>query len=255
MPWPCLVDQPRSKILRRFWGVGGGVLAAAVALAERLDLANWRRLRGDNRRQFLAQLRQWRNHILWAEIQGGRPNFPEYKPHWWKAQPLESPLPLFTFMINEKAPKPDNYNTSTLFDLYSPRLISIFREAGIQFETFPAQIIDRKTKKPLDVTYEIFHLLEMAEGIDLEKSDYDVDSPYDTRHLVMADERLYAGKLLFRDREFMDLVLMRADLKHELDQANITGCRYTLVEEYVVGKLAWEQYVQNAVAEQERKSK
>jgi hypothetical protein len=204
---------------------------------------------------FKSATLSWRNHILWAEIQGGRPNFPEYKPHWWKAQPLESPLPLFTFMINEKAPKPDNYNTSTLFDLYSSRLISIFREAGIQFETFPVQIIDRKTKKPLDVTYEIFHLLEMAEGIDLEKSDYDVDSPYDIRHLVMADERLYTDKLLFRDQKFSNLALMREDLKHELDQVNITGCLYTPVEEYVVGKLAWEQYVQNAVARQEGKSK
>ena len=94
----------------------------------------------------------------------------------------------------------------------------------------------------------------MADGIDLEKSDYDVESPYDIRRLVMTDERMYADRLLFRDREFMDLVLMREDLRHELDQANITGCRYMPVGEYVVGKLAWERYVQNAVAEQMKRS-
>ena len=203
---------------------------------------------------FESSILSWRNHTLWAEIQGGRPSFPEYKPHWWEAKPLESPLPHFTFMINEKAPKPDSYDTGTEFDLYSQRLVSIFRDAGIRFETFPAQIIDRKTKKPLDVTYEIFHLLEMALGIDLEKSDYDIDSPYDIRHLVMADERLYAGKLLFRDSKFIGLVLMREDLKDQLEQAGITGCLYTPVEEYVVGKPAWERYVQNAVTEQKKRS-
>lgn len=111
-------------------------------------------------------------------------------------------------MINEKAPKPDNYFTGTVFDLYTPRLIEVFREAGIRFETFPAEIIDRKTKKQVEVEYNIFHLLEIAEGIDVEKSDYDNDSPYDIRHLVMKDESLHQGKLMFRDQKFQQLVLM-----------------------------------------------
>jgi hypothetical protein len=191
---------------------------------------------------FQSTFLSWRNHTLWAEIQGGRPHFPEYKPDWWAAQPLEMPLPHFTFMINEKAPKPDNYNTGTEFDLYSPRLVNIFREVGIRFETFPAQIIDRKTKKPLDVEYEIFHLLEMAKGIDVEKSDFDIESPYDICHLVMADESFYLGKPLFRDRKFTQLVLIHEQLKQQLEEAGITGCAYTPVGEYVVGKLAWEKY-------------
>lgn len=203
---------------------------------------------------FQAAVLSWRNHTLWAEIQGGRPLFPEYEPNWWKAQPLEQPLPHLTFMINEKAPKPDNYDTGTEFDLYSPRLIAVLREIGIQFETFPAEIIDRKTKKPLEVEYAIFHLLEKAEGIDMEKSDYDVDSPYDIRHLVMTDESLHQGKLLFRDRNFMQLVLMHEQLKTQLDKVGITGCSFTPVEEYVVGELAWQKYVQRAVSKQERKA-
>ena len=145
-------------------------------------------------------------------------------------------------MINEKAPKPDNYNTGTVFDLYSPRLVNILKETGIQFETFPAQIIDRKTKKPLDVEYEIFHLLEMAKGIDEEKSDFDTESPYDIRHLVMADENIYHGRMLFRDQKFIQLVLMHEQLKQQLEQVGISGCTYTPIEEYVVGKLAWEKY-------------
>ncbi|NJN55283.1 MAG: hypothetical protein HC804_11305 [Anaerolineae bacterium] len=198
---------------------------------------------------FQSTFLSWRNHMLWAEIQGGRPHFPEYKPDWWAAQPLESPLPHFTFMMNEKAPKPDNYNTGTEFDLYSPRLIRIFREAGIPYEPFPAYIVDRKSKKPLDVEYEIFHLLEMATGIDVDKSDFDTESPYDIRHLVMSDERFYQGKLLFRDQKFIQLVLMHEHLKQQLERVGITGCAYTPVEEYVVGKLAWEKYAQRLAAD------
>lgn len=203
---------------------------------------------------FESAVLSWRNHTLWAEIEGGRPLFPEYKPDWWQAQPLEQPLPFFTFMINEKAPKPDNYFTGTVFDLYTPRLIEVFREAGIRFETFPAEIIDRKTKKQVEVEYNIFHLLEIAEGIDVEKSDYDNDSPYDIRHLVMKDESLHQGKLMFRDQKFQQLVLMHEQLKARLDQAGITGCSYTTVDEFVVGKLAWEKYAQRLVAEQKGKS-
>jgi hypothetical protein len=78
--------------------------------------------------------------------------------------------------------------------------------------------------------YEIFHLLEMAGGIDLEKSDYDVESPYNIRHLVMANERLYAGKLLFWDRKFWGLVLMREDLKDKLEQRQVkSGTEYRLL--------------------------
>jgi hypothetical protein len=190
----------------------------------------------------------WRNHTLWAEIEGGRPNFPEYKPYWWDAERLVEPLPYFTFMINEKAPKPDNYQTGTEFDLYSPRLINIFREAGIKFETFPARIIDRKSKTPLAVEYEIFHLLEKGMGIDIEKSDFDIDSPYDIRHLVMTEESMLADRLMFRDQKFKQLVLMHEQLKRQVEEVGITGCQYTPIEEYVVGALAWERYAQQVAA-------
>ena len=196
----------------------------------------------------------WRNHTLWAEIQGGRPNFPEYKSDWWEAEPLIEPLPYFTFMINEKAPKPDAYETGTEFDLYSPRLINVFQQAGIKFETFSARIIDRKSKTPLAVEYEIFHLLEKGVGIDVEKSDFDVDSPYDIRHLVMTEESMLANRLMFRDQKFKQLVLMHEQLKQQLDEIGITGCQCTPVEDFVVGELAWKKYAQQLVAEQKGKS-
>jgi hypothetical protein len=198
---------------------------------------------------FESAILTWRNHTLWAEILGGRPLYPEYEPYWWDAQPLVKPLPRFTFMINEKAPKPDNYNTGTEFDLYSPRLIALFREADIRFETFPADIIDRKSKRPLEVEYEIFHLLERAKGIDVGKSDFDVESP-DIRHLVMTDESLHSGKLLFRDQEFLQLALMHEQLKKRLDDAGITGCSYTPIEEFVSGQPAFDKYVQRSYANQ-----
>lgn len=61
----------------------------------------------------------------------------------------------------------DNYFTGTRFDLYSKRLISILRAAGVQFETVPATLVDRKTREPLPVAYEVFHLLEVHPALEV----------------------------------------------------------------------------------------
>jgi hypothetical protein len=171
---------------------------------------------------FEAATIPWNNTLLYAEIQGGRPDFPEYEPHWFLAQPLVKPFPRLTFAIHAKAPKLDNYNTGTEMPLYSIRLINLLREAEVNFETFPITLIARKTKEVLPFHYELFHLLEMYPAIEKQLP----------RGLILTETCLRSKRLLFRAQEQMNLVLIHQDLKEKLEEAGITGCEYTPVQEF-----------------------
>jgi hypothetical protein len=171
---------------------------------------------------FESAIIAWRNSLLFAKLQGGRPDFPEYEPHWFLAQPLVKALPPFTFAIHAKAPKLDNYATGTEMDLYSIRLINLLREAGVKFETFPVTLIARKTKEVLPLHYEIFHLLEMYPAIEKQLP----------RGLILTEACLRSKRLLFRPEEQENLVLIHHDLKEKLEEAEITGCQYTPVQEF-----------------------
>src|SRR5688572_3410536 len=92
----------------------------------------------------------WRNQILQAKPVGATAHYQmRQKPHWWDAEPWVPPPPPLTFAINFKAQLLDNYFTGTLFDLYSGRLIKLLRDAEVQFELFPATIIDQKSHEVL----------------------------------------------------------------------------------------------------------
>jgi len=172
---------------------------------------------------FESAIIPWRNSLLYATIQGGRPDFPEYEPHWYLAQPLIKPLPPLTFAIHARAPKLDNYPTGTIMDLYSIRLINLLHESEVKFETFPVTIIDRKTKEVLPLHYELFHLLEMYPAIEKQLP----------RGLILTEACLRSKRLLFRAKEQMNLVLIHQDLKEKLEEAGIIGCHYTPVQEIV----------------------
>src|SRR5690606_38423756 len=134
-------------------------------------------------------------------------------------------------------------------------LIQLFREADIKFELFPVKLIERKTKEPVELGYEIFHLLENGEGIDEEKSEIQTESPYDIRHLVMREEILRTPRPLFRDKKYAHLTFIHEDLKKQLDEVRITGCLYTPTEEFVTGELAWQRYIERIAAKQAEREK
>lgn len=171
----------------------------------------------------------WRDRILQAEFQGEIPS-PEYQDQWWEDESL-TPPPRLTFAINAEAPLLDNYFTGSLIDLYSVRLISYLREAKVHFESFPATVVDHRTKQLLPVQYEVFHLMEIHPGLDKELSDMD---EFEIRRLVLTEACVQANKPLFRLKESKDIVLIHQDLRTTLDTANITGCRFTAVDEFRV---------------------
>src|SRR6266566_168609 len=95
--------------------------------------------------------RSWRNQVMQAKLRTALPPLDEFDPsaHWWQARPLQHQLPPLTFAVNKRAPLLDNYLTNCIFDLYSAKLIRVLDNLGIQFETFPATLIDYKTEESL----------------------------------------------------------------------------------------------------------
>jgi hypothetical protein len=146
------------------------------------------------------------------------------EPHWWFAQPLRTSLPVMLFSIDKKAPLLDNYQTDRDLDLFSERLITILRAAGVRFETFPANLIDYKTNDIIPVLYEVFHLLESYACADLQHSTDGL--------LTLSEDCLHRGRPFFRLVEAPQIVLIHRDLQATLEAAHVTGCQYTSLSEY-----------------------
>ncbi len=170
----------------------------------------------------------WRNRILQAEIQG---EVPDTAPHWWDGVPLTIPPPHLTFAVSAKGPMLDNYFTGTEFDLYSERLIRLLQEAGVQGETFPATLVDRKTKEPLPVRYEVFHLLEVYPALDVWFATTGL--PLLERIQFNADKLSQHERPFFRAQESNNFVLIHETLKQQFDAAGITGCLYKNIEDLI----------------------
>lgn len=175
---------------------------------------------------FNVDIRAWRNRLLQAEP---RLPLPLYQPHWWRSQPLMAPLPHMTFAVSAKAPMLDNYWTGSIFDLYSTRLIAALCDAGVQYETFSATIVDRKMGAELPVHYEVFHLLEQEPALDMDRSDIDVGV---VRKLVVSSTKLQHQRPFFRVAELRNIVMIRDDIRAAFDALGITGCRYVPIDEY-----------------------
>ena len=176
----------------------------------------------------------WRKSLLYAHIQGGRPTFPEYDPFWWDCVPQRKPFPHFRFLVNARAPRLDNYNTGTEFDLYSARLLSLLHQAEVPFETFPATLVDRKTLQILPDQYETFHLLDESPALDEVRT---VVNSRGIDKLVLTNDFLQSQKPLVRISQYRSMVLIHRKLKQKFDEWKITGCHYTHVDEYSITKL------------------
>jgi hypothetical protein len=175
---------------------------------------------------FRDEIRSWRNRILQAEIQG---TVPDTQPHWWDGVPLTVPPPPLTFAVSAKGPMLDNYFTGTEFDLYSTRLIALLHDAGVQCETFPATLIDRKTKAVLPVAYAVFHLLEVHPALTVYRATS--GPPIIERLELITEKWIIHQRPLFRAQEATDIVLIHTSLHQQLEAVGITGCTYTPVEE------------------------
>ncbi len=139
----------------------------------------------------------------------------ELQAAWIKEAPIES-VPELTLLINTQAPILDNYQTGSNLNLYSAKLRRLIAPKRVQFETFPVKLVDQKTKQPLELDYQWFHLQETRSALE------------DTSFSIP----------LFRVRENGMFVIIHKEFKAELDEAGITGCEYTLLTpEHTLRKL------------------
>ncbi len=170
---------------------------------------------------FSARPIKYRNTSLQAQIIG---EVPVPQPHWWDAQPTQSAIPFMTFTYRSEVALPDNVFTGTTFDIYSPRLIKLIRDRGVNFETFPVRIISTRHEGIIAHDYQIFHLLELDDGLDLKKTLIN--------RQVISLLRSQEPKLLFRDREYSQFVIIHSDLKQEMEWRGITGCSFNPILNY-----------------------
>ena len=86
----------------------------------------------------------WKGELQHAELVES-PWEPLQKPEWWGNIPIPDPRPSFVFRIDSCAPFLDNYATGTKFNIYSEKLISLLKNMGVNFETFPASFFDKRS--------------------------------------------------------------------------------------------------------------
>jgi hypothetical protein len=155
---------------------------------------------------------------------------PTIMPHWWLAEPLTMPLPPIRFAVNADAPLIDNYWTNSLSPLYSARLIRLFHEAGVRYETFPVQLVDERTEAPLAAEYALFHLLERVPAVNEERTLARRQGIF--YYLELNDAARANPRPLFRLSPYIEHVLIHETMRRKLAAAGVTGCDYTPVEQF-----------------------
>jgi hypothetical protein len=148
----------------------------------------------------------------------------------WETKRLDFAFPLLKFSIHHNAKLLDNFVNGTSFNLYSDKLISILRELKIDFDAFPVELVDRKTNKVILEEYFIFHLLESFEVFDKNLSD--ITPTRRIKRLVVSREFEESGKLMVRDKDFRQHIVVHQHFKDTLDNSGVTGCDYISVEEF-----------------------
>src|SRR5262245_17098522 len=211
---------------------------------------------------FSRQMHIWRNRTQIAKPSDRTLRYAgRIEDHWWDAvRVVPRPATALMFFVDARAPMLDNYFTGMEFDLYSSRLVQLMQDAGVQFESLPAALLDRKTRQVLPAQYEVFHLLEKCDVIDEDKSDMgDLSSVIEVtkldrikdaerirdifikglsvNRLVLKELSAKPESMLFRIERRENLVLIHDDLKTILEAAEITGCQYTRTDEFQISPL------------------
>jgi len=175
---------------------------------------------------FKTSLVGWKNSLLQAT-----PNGPlsDYEPWWGQAEPFNSPPKLPLFSISSKAPKLDVYFTGLqVVDLFSIRLVNILREADAKFESFPATVLDRKTKEIVPLSYEAPHLFEILPVLDENLTIV----KHKIEKLVLNEEVNSVQTPMFRVKKRESVIIINESLKSILEANSITGYTCCPVNEY-----------------------
>lgn len=135
-------------------------------------------------------------------------------------------LPQLTFTVNMKESLLPDFISLGL-NLVSDRLIEILRKNGVMFESFPVTMSHQKI--PVH-GYQLFHLLQIMPIVDIEKSGMKGLENIDRIVLLEMEEKPELS--MIRDSFILSEVFVREDLIREIQQNNITGCKWMNSKDY-----------------------
>ena len=139
------------------------------------------------------------------------------------------------YRVNPKHSHPDNYAESHAFDLYSARLVELMQSFGVKFEAFPVTMVDPKGNVLPELRYFVFHSLEgRIDAMDHEQSEWPGDIRIGIPRLAL-DYSKFEHRPLFTCA-YVEVPLMRDDLKQEINRLNISGFGFLAPEKYCSGR-------------------
>ncbi len=188
---------------------------------------------------FQSAITGYRNGYIQAKLLTTYEEFDRYASAKWSLdRPLKSlqrQMPVFKFEVRGDVPHPDNYWTGTQLDLYSGRLLALLESfGGFRFETFPAEIYERKSARRVLEDYRVFRLLETYPVISLEASIVlKEDNRTRIEKLVIDEKAADCAPPLCADESFKQYVFINDALKNALEKQGISGCQIKSLEESV----------------------
>ncbi len=150
-----------------------------------------------------------------------------------------------TALYDDEVERTDFPVTSNDLPVYSPHLIDLMKQVGVdEIQYLPIRIAHRQMQHEI-TGYHIANYLRVIDCLDRSRSDYQV---WTKENLLFWDKRpwmlgtfrdvrkpiLDATKIggipVFRLWGWEAMVLIRSDIKHAIEDAGITGCRFTEVD-------------------------
>lgn len=129
------------------------------------------------------------------------------------------------FKINQTRKLPDII-LSGIFWICTNRLINLFDDFGVNFESYPTKLL-HKDEEILD--YQFFHLLQVFPVIDMEKS---IVQGHDIENIKLIQVDDTPENSLVRDSYHSNLLFIREDLLQKLVEGKITGWETAELETY-----------------------
>jgi hypothetical protein len=179
---------------------------------------------------------EWNNQELHAQIESN-PRYPLQKPYWWGGERVNDPNLEFKFLIEPQSSYPDSLWTATIYDLFSSRLISILKKHKVNHEIFKTTIMNKNNNNKLDLSHQVFRILEIHPALDKNKSVFEEKKIkhlefIELKKLVLREDFLKSKIPIARVRGHQSIVLVSDDLKQEFASKNITGFYYYHVDQY-----------------------
>ena len=183
-----------------------------------------------------SETRPWGSGTVQADLIPFDPDW--FRIDRWSCAPIPVPIPLLEFRYPRRARLVDLVYSPSTWEPYSPRLRSLLREVGAQFEEFPCRLLDKKTGETITDEYAVVHLMGCRSCFDWERSDFDTlndrdGKPFPThiRRLVLTQDCLRGECSIFRLEEARHLVLANERLRSLVLERKISGVRFDKLED------------------------